>query len=116
MLPKTTKIKISPKICKAVGLVLFTVVLSAGFYMTDKAYTAIGYPDSTVKDSALLEKIEQYKKFKAKYEDKDFRLKGTPVERTKHVGDSIKSYSFTDYHIVYGITEDNLQEYDPYRR
>jgi hypothetical protein len=116
MLIKTIKNYKSQIIFKAVALAVFIFVLGGRFFMTDQAHTAVSYPESPVKDSALQEKIEQYKIFKSTYEDKDFRLKGTPVKRTEQASDIARAYSFTVYHIAYGITEDNFREYNPYSK
>ena len=116
MLIKTIKFNKSLLFFKAVALALFTIVLAGSFYLADQAHTAISYPEAPVANYALQDKIEQYKKFKATYEDKDFRLEFTPVKRTEHGSDTVRSYTFMDYHIVYGITEDNFQEYNPYSK
>ncbi len=106
----------SPRIFRAVVSAALTFVLAGLFYMTAPAYTSVNPSDPHLMDSALQEKIDQYKKFKSKYEDKDFRLKGTPVDRTEQRGDTAWSYSFMVYHIVYGITEDNFREYNQYSK
>jgi hypothetical protein len=116
MLTKTNKTYKSQIIFKAVALAIFALVLVGRFFMADQAHTAISYPESLPQDSALQAKIEQYKKFKATHEDKDFRLKGTPVKRTEQGSDTARSYSFMVYHIAYGITEDNFREYNPYSK
>jgi hypothetical protein len=101
---------------KAAAFLVLVLVLAGRFFMADQAYTAISSPESLPDDSALQAKIDQYKQFKSKHEDKDFRLKGTPVRRTELGGDGPRSYSFTVYHIAYGITEDNFREYNPYSK
>ena len=80
------------------------------------ARAAADHPDNREKKSSLNEKIEKYKKFKEKYEDKDFRLIGTPVKRTEISNGDAKTYYFNVYHIAYGITEDNFREYNAYSK
>jgi hypothetical protein len=72
--------------------------------------------DKTPYQSTLSKKIETYKKFKAKYEDKDFQLNSYPVSRTKHIKGELKSFSFNVYHITYGIIADNIKEYGKRRK
>ena len=113
--PKIKNFK-SQILLKAAAFMVFAFVLAGRFFMTDQAHTAVSYPEPLTADSALQAKIEQYKIFKSKHEDKDFRLKGTPVNRTEQGSDKPRSYSFMVYHIAYGITEDNFREYNPYSK
>lgn len=72
--------------------------------------------DKTPSPITLSDKIETYKRFKAKYEDKDFQLNSYPVSRTKHTNGESKSFSFEVFHITYGITADNIKEYGKGRK
>lgn len=68
--------------------------------------------NTTIKKETLLEeKIEKYKKFKSLYEDKDFLLKSYHVERYEAIDGETKRSSFDNYHIAYGIIEDNFRGY-----
>jgi len=90
------------------------LLLSGRYCIAGQSHTEFSHPAYFVKEYALQEKIEAYKKFKAKYEDKDFRLQGTPVTRIENDTSAARTYSFEVYNIVYGITEDNFREYNPY--
>jgi len=116
MLIKTIPNHKSQKIFKALAIAAFIFLLTGSCFMVEPAHTAISDSEFPATDSILQDKIEQYKKFKATYEDKDFRLKGTPVKRLEQGSDTASSYSFQVYHIAYGITEDNFREYNPYSR
>ena len=72
--------------------------------------------DKTLHQSSLRHKIETYKRFKAKYEDKDFQLSSYSVSRTRIIRGELKSSSFNVYHITYGIVADNIKEYDKRRK
>jgi hypothetical protein len=67
-------------------------------------------------ETALQLKIEAYKQFKARYEDKDFRLDNYLVRRVEHVGGKSNAYSFNIYRITYGIIADNIKEYNKSRK
>jgi len=97
-------------------LTTLMLVLSGGLCIAGQTHAEIFHPASLVKDSVLQEKIDAYKKFKAKYEDKDFRLQDLPVTRTEQGNGVAATYSFNVYNIVYGITEDNFREYNPYSK
>ena len=116
MFIKTISNHKSQKILKALAIAALVFLLTGSCFMIEPAYTAISDQSSSTADSILQDKIEQYKKFKATYDDKDFRLKGTPVKRMEQGSDTASSYSFQVYHIAYGITEDNFREYNPYSR
>ena len=116
MLIKVIKNSNSRKMIKAAVLAGLTIILAGRFFIVGPAHTAISHSDSAERETAPQEKIEKYKKFKDKYEDKDFRLIGTPVKRTEQSKGTNRSYSFNVYHIVYGITEDNFREYNVYSK
>ena len=48
-------------------------------------------------ETALQLKIEAYKKFKARYEDKDFQLGSHLVRRVEHVNGKSNAYAFNIY-------------------
>jgi len=110
---KTDKFQVT---LKALVLVAIACALAVRFLTADQAHTAVSYPDPLAEDSALQAKIDQYKTFKSWHEDKDFRLIGTPVKRTENGDGGTRSYTFTVYHIAYGITEDNFREYNAYSK
>lgn len=58
----------------------------------------------STKTEALQKRIEEYKKFKRKCEDKDFQLKIYHVKRIDYDG---KTKHFDHYHIAYGIIKDD---------
>ena len=116
MLIKAIQNSDSKKLFRAAALAVFTIFLAGRFFIVGPAHTAVSHGGSAEKDTALQEKIEKYKKFKKKYEDKDFRLIGTPVKRTELSNGTTRSYDFNVYHIVYGITEDNFREYNGYSK
>ena len=97
-------------------LTILMLFLFGRHCIAGQSQTEFSHPAYSVKEYAMQEKIEAYKKFKAKYEDKDFRLQGTPVTRTEHDNGAARTYSFEVYNIVYGITEDNFREYNPYSK
>jgi hypothetical protein len=101
---------------RSAAITTFMLALSGGLCIAGQTHTEILHPSSLVKDFALQKKIEAYKKFKAKYEDKDFQLRCSPVTRTEHGVGNAGTYSFEICNIVYGITEDNYREYNPYSK
>lgn len=113
---KETRNSNSKKLFKTGTLASLIILIVSTFLFIGSAQAAADQPDNGEKKSALQEKIEKYKKFKEKYEDKDFRLIGTPVKRTELSNGSAKSYYFNVYHIAYGITEDNFREYNAYSK
>ena len=105
----------NPKILiRAAAIAVFTIITAGTAFIVGQAHTAINRAESDASKITLEEKIEKYKKFKKSQEDKDFRLKGTPVNRTEQRNGNSRSFSFNVYHIVYGITEDNFREYNDY--
>ena len=116
MLIKVIKHSNSKNLVKAVAIVVFTIIMVGTVFIVDQAHTAIDRAESGVRKTILEEKIEKYKKFKGAQEDKDFRLKGIPVNRTEQRNGDSSSYFFNVYHIVYGITEDNFREYNDYSK
>ena len=105
----------NPKILiRAAAIAVFTIIAAGTVFIVGQAHTAINRTESDAREITLEEKIEKYKEFKKSQEDKDFRLKGTPVNRTEQRNGNSRSYSFNVYHIVYGITEDNYREYNDY--
>ncbi|UCD79823.1 MAG: hypothetical protein JSW26_31315 [Desulfobacterales bacterium] len=97
-------------------LTILMLFLSGRLCMAGQSHAEFFHPASFVKEYAMQEKIEAYKKFKAKHEDKDFQLKATPVTRTEQGNGTAGTYSFNVYNIDYGITEDNFREYNPYSK
>ena len=90
--------------------------MAATLFVAAAVHTIEMPQDKTPYQNTLRQKIEAYKKFKAKYEDKDFQLSSYPISRTKHIGGKVKFYSFKVYHITYGIVADNIKEYDKRRK
>lgn len=101
---------------KAAAVAVFTIIAAGTVFIVGQAHTAINRPESDAREFTLEEKIEKYKEFKKTQENKDFRLKGTSVNRTEQRNGNTRSYSFNVYHIVYGITEDNFREYNEYSK
>jgi len=101
---------------RSAAVAMLMLVLSGGHCIAGQSTAEFSHSDYLVKEYARQEKIEAYKKFKAKHEDKDFRMQGTPVTRTENDNGAARTYSFEVYNIVYGITEDNFREYNPYSK
>jgi hypothetical protein len=104
------------KFLKSAVLATLMLLLAGRFCLAGQPHSEIFHPASPASDYVLQEKIEAYKEFKAKYEDKDFRLQGLPVTRTEHSNGATRTFSFEAYNIVYGITEDNFREYNHYSK
>ena len=116
MSTRETRNSNSKKVLKTVALAVFSILIAGRFLFAGPAHTAVGQPENGENKPALQEKIDKFKEFKAKYEDKDFRLIGTPVKRTEISDGNAKTYYFNVYHIAYGITEDNFREYNAYSK
>jgi hypothetical protein len=116
MLIQAIKKSNNQKYLKIALLTVLACVLLIKYFNGGQAHTAINQPTSPMPESALREKIKTYKKFKERYEDKDFRLKGSPVKRTEQKNGVARTFSFNVYNIVYGITEDNFREYNPFSK
>ncbi len=101
--------KISP------AIFIFTAI-TASLFIAAAVHTVEMPLDKTPHPSSLHDKIETYKKFKEKYEDKDFQLNSYRVNRTRHIDGESEFLSFNVYHITYGIIADNLKEYGKRRR
>ena len=67
-------------------------------------------------ENTLQQKIEAYKKFKERYEDKDFQPDSYPMRRVEHINGKSTTTLFNIYHITYGIIADNAKEYDKSRK
>jgi len=100
------------KLCAfiSVGITAFT------FYTVGAVSTVETGLDSAPYQTTFREKVESYKRFKAKYEDKDFALNRYPVRRVEHTSAKSEIYFFDIYHITYGIIADNIKEYGKSRR
>ena len=94
---------------------LIFIAITATLVVAAAVHTIEMPADKKANQGTLSQKIETYKKFKEKYEDKDFELSSYPVSRSRHVRGEIKSHSFDVYHITYGIVADNIKEYDKRR-
>lgn len=116
MIPQAIKNSKAQKYLKAALFIAFTFVVFINFFISNPAHTAPTKPVLPMQESSLQEKIEKYKKFKAKHEDKDFRLKASAVKRSEHGNRTSETYFFNIYNIIYGITEDNIREYNAYSK
>jgi hypothetical protein len=94
---------------------IFTTI-AATLFIAGAVHTVETPLDKKPYQITLREKIETYKKFKEKYEDKDFQLNSYLVNRTEHINEELKSFSFNSYHITYGIIADNIKEYGKSRK
>jgi hypothetical protein len=96
--------------------ILCAFFIVAAFISIGAAYRSGTEPELQPSEIALQQKIEAYKKFKARYEDKDFQLDSYPVRRMEHVNGKSNAYSFNIYRITYGIIADNIKEYGKSRK
>jgi hypothetical protein len=90
--------------------------LATAFFIVGAAHVAETKPNSTPSKISFREKVEQYKKFKEKYEDKDFQLTSYPVHRVEHGNGKSSTYAFNVYHITYGVIADNIKEFGKSRK
>jgi hypothetical protein len=94
---------------------VFTAI-TATLFIAGAVHTVETPLDKRPYQSTLRDKIETYKRFKEKYEDKDFQLNSYLVNRTEHINGELKLFSFNSYHITYGVIADNFKEYGQSRK
>ena len=111
MLKALTSKRGKQKMYKKVGMACIFSAVAATLLVTGAVYTVESPQDKSPDNNSLMEKVESYKKFKAKYEDKDFQLTSYRISRRVHNNGEINSFSFDSYHIAYGIIADNKKEY-----
>lgn len=101
------------KILKAI----FLIFIVAGSYLSVAAAYRFGMDsDLEPSDIGLRKKMAAYQKFKARYEDKDFRLDSYTVRRVQHNHGKSNASTFNIYRITYGNIADNVGEYDKSRK
>jgi len=105
-----------PEIYKTSKAIFIFTTIAVTILMAAEVHTVETPLDKEFYQSTLHEKIETYKKFKEKYEDKDFQLNSYRVNRTQHINGEFKSFTFNVYHITYGIIADNIKEYGKRRK
>lgn len=104
------------KNCRKSKIIIIATVIAVILVFTAAVHTGETPRDKSPHLDILREKIETYKKFKEKYEDKDFELNGYRVSRTRLTDGEVESLYFSVYHITYGIIADNLKDYGRRRK
>jgi len=104
------------KHAKKLKAIVWVFIIAASYFSVAAAYRSGTDLELKPSDKAWHQKIEAYKKFKERYENKDFHLDSYPVRRVEHSHGKSKTSSFTIYRITYGIISDNIKEYDKSRK
>lgn len=104
------------KHAKIVKAIVWIFIVAGSYLSVAAAYRSGMDSDLEPSDIGLREKIEAYKKFKARYEDKDFQLDSYSVRRVQHKDGESNIALFHIYHITYGNIADNVNEYDKSRK
>jgi hypothetical protein len=92
-------------------IVLVWVILSHALFISD-APGLINRSNATNREASFQKKIEDYKKFKEQYEDKDFELNSQFVTRTRQTNGTSRILRFAVYNIEYGLLQDSRKGYN----
>ena len=101
------------QIFKKIAGAFFIVIAVISIASANRSETQL---ELKLSDTVLQEKIEAYKKFKERWENKDFQLDSYPVRRVEHNQGNSHTSLFFIYRITYGNLADNIKEYDKSRK
>lgn len=87
-------------------------VIPAALYCPWDASVRAARPKAVGKIEKLGEKVEAYKRFKDRYEDKDFHIKSWPFNRTRYHHGHVETVSHNLYTLSYGTVADKLKHYN----
>ncbi|MEJ2169160.1 MAG: hypothetical protein P8X90_26900 [Desulfobacterales bacterium] len=104
------------KHAKILKAIVWIFIVAGSYLSVAAAYRSGMDSDLEPSDIGLREKIEAYKKFKARYEDKDFQLDSYSMRRVQHNHGKSNTSTFNIYRITYGNIADNVREYDKSRK
>jgi hypothetical protein len=101
------------KILKKITAAFFIAIAVLGIAAANRSEPP---PELKPSDTVLRKKIEAYKKFKERWENKNFQLDSYPVRRVEHNHGKSNTSLFNIYRITYGNIADNIKEYDKSRK
>lgn len=100
------------RLTPSMAVIAVLLVIAGGTYSPRSCWALAAGPQADARSEDLTRKVEAYKRFKARYEDKDFHIETWPLKRTSYQHGRVETSGHDEYTLSYGSVRDKIKKYN----